>query len=160
MFLLILTNIHGQQFPNTVQKDSATVSPPATIEDIKWLEGHWKGDAFGGITEEIWSPPLGGSMIGSFRLVKDNKVNFYEFCTIREENNSLILRIKHFHPNLKGWEDKNITVDFPLVKVSSKRLYFDGFTIEHTGDNELNMFVIIEKNHNKEEVHFSYKRVD
>lgn len=157
--LFFYSNFCAQQFPNTVTMDNSTVSPPASIKDIKWLEGNWKGEAFGGIAEEIWSSPVNSSMMGMFRLVKADTVEFYELCTIIEKNNSLVLRIKHFHSDLKGWEDKNVTVDFPLVKISDKRVYFDGFTIERTNENELNMFVIVEHNQNKREVRFNYRRI-
>ncbi len=45
-------------------------SPEATLEDVSWIAGHWKGEAFGGIAEEIWSPPLGDSMMFVFKLAK------------------------------------------------------------------------------------------
>ncbi len=34
-------------------------SEPASIEDVAWLAGNWKGEGFGGIVEEAWAPPLG-----------------------------------------------------------------------------------------------------
>jgi len=54
------------------------------------LQGHWKGEAFGGITEEIWSPPLGDSMMFVFKLVDEGKVVFYEIGGIREVMTSLL----------------------------------------------------------------------
>ena len=149
-----------QQFQNTLSLEKGAKSPAASLQDIHWLAGHWQGEAFGGVTEEIWSPPMGGSMMCSFRLVKDNKVNFYELCTIIEENNSLLLRLKHFHPDLKGWEDKDVTVDFPLVKVSDNRMYFEGFTIEKVNDYEINIYVVIQSDGKENEVKFNYNRID
>ena len=92
---------------NTLPFDSLTGSPAATLEEVSWIAGHWSGEAFGGITEEVWTPPLGGSMMCAFKLVVDGKIKFYELCTISEENKSLLLKIKHFDSDLKGWEDKN-----------------------------------------------------
>ncbi|HKI77552.1 MAG TPA: DUF6265 family protein [Ignavibacteriaceae bacterium] len=149
-----------QKFENTFSKEEGKDTPKATLENIKWLTGHWKGEAFGGVTEEIWSPPAGGSMMCSFRLIVKDKVEFYELCTITEENNSLMLKIKHFHSDLKGWEDKNVTVDFPLVKVEPNKYYFDEFTIEKINDNEINMYVVIQAKGKENEVKFNYKRVD
>ena len=48
------------------------------LENIAWISGTWHGKAFGGITEEIWSEPSGGSMMASFKLINDGKVTFYE----------------------------------------------------------------------------------
>lgn len=160
LFIILSSSVYAQKFENTISKAKDSKSPPATLENVKWLAGHWRGEAFGGITEEIWSPPLGGSMMCAFRLIKDNKVDFYELCTIVEDNNTLLLRIKHFHPDLKGWEDKDVTVDFPLVKVTNDRLYFEDFTIEKVSPNEINMYVVIQSSGKESEVKFNYKRVD
>jgi len=46
-------------------------SPAATLKDVAWIAGHWQGEALGGITEEVWTAPLGKSMMGSFKLVVD-----------------------------------------------------------------------------------------
>lgn len=145
-------------FPNTMSLDSLAGSPRASLDDIAWIQGHWQGEAMGGIMEEIWSSPLGGSMMGAFRLIVDDEVRFYEFVTISEEDNSLMLRLKHFHSDLKGWEEKDETVDFPLVKITENKVYFDGFTIEKVSDNEMNVYVIIGSKDNRQEAKFRYKR--
>ena len=61
----------------------------AGLENIKWISGTWHGEAFGGITEEIWSEPSGGSMMATFKLVADGKVQFYEIEVIREIENRI-----------------------------------------------------------------------
>ena len=98
-------------------------------------------------------------MMCVFKLISDNKVNFYEIVTISEVNNTLILKLKHFHANLKGWEEKDETVDFRLVKVTENKVYFDGFTFERISDNEINMYVVIEDGGKQSEVKFNYKLV-
>ena len=75
-------------------------SPSATIAQVSWISGHWKGKAFGGVVEEIWSSPLDKSMMCVFRLNKDGDVSFYEIEIIREINNTLILELKHFSNEL------------------------------------------------------------
>ena len=149
-----------EEFPNTVFYDSIVGSPKATIEDVSWIAGHWQGQAFGGTVEEIWAPPLGGSMMGAFKLVADGQVQFYELETISEENETLILRLKHFAPDLKGWEEKDKTIDFKLVGLTKTRAFFDGFTIEKISEDELNMYVIIDYEGKKEEMKFAYRRVE
>lgn len=151
--------VYAQNFKNTVPFKSENGSPEATLDDIAWLEGHWKGEAFGGIIEEIWSPPAGGSMMCSFRLIIDGEVNFYEIVTITEENNSLMLRLKHFDNDLKGWEEKDETVEFPLVKVSPGKIYFDSFTFEKKSEDEITIYVVVENSEGRYEQTFPYKRV-
>ncbi len=134
-------------------------SPEATLEDVSWIAGHWKGEAFGGIAEEIWSPPMGGSMMFVFKLVSEGKVQFYEVGHIQQIGETLILQLKHFHGSLKGWEEKDVTVDFKLVKLEGNRVYFDGFTIEKISENEINMYVVVgEDDGSSEEYKFNYKK--
>ncbi|HYI92798.1 MAG TPA: DUF6265 family protein [Bryobacteraceae bacterium] len=134
-------------------------SPQATIQDVAWLEGHWQGTALGGTADEYWSSPMAGSMMGMFRLVKDDKVTFYELFRIAEENGSLVLRLKHFHPDMKGWEEKDATVTFPLLKISKDEVWFDGMTFKRTGPDSVDVIVLIgKKGAPPREVKFGYRR--
>lgn len=146
-------------FPNSKFLEEGQESPPAKLSDLEWLAGHWQGEAFGGITEELWSPPLGGSMMGSFKLVANNQVSFYELMSITEENNSLLMRIKHFDWELKGWEEKDETIDFKLVEATSDHFFFDGLSIQKISKDEIKIFVVIEHEGQKSEVEFPYKRI-
>lgn len=128
------------------------------LENIAWISGTWHGEAFGGKTEEIWSKPSGGSMMASFKLIADGKVQFYEIEIIREIENSLILQLKHFGNDLKGWETKDETVDFPLKYITEKKVVFEGMTFEKVSDNEMNVFVDIKENGKVETVKFNYKK--
>ncbi len=148
------------QFENTLSFTDTGTSPQADLSSVSWLAGHWRGEAFNGIVEELWSPPLGGSMMGSFKLVADGMLQFYELETIAEENGTLILRLKHFNSNLTGWEEKDKTVDFRLVKVEEGKVFFDGFTIERVGDSEMNMYVRIQNGEEIEEVKFNYRKLE
>ncbi|MFX0555748.1 DUF6265 family protein [Maribacter sp. CXY002] len=144
---------------NTISYVEGTASPKAKLAAIDWLTGHWKGEAFGGIAEEIWSPPLGGSMMFSFKLVINNKVNFYELGHIKEIDGTLLLQLKHFSSDLKGWEEKENTIDFKLVKIAGDIFYFDDFTIERISDKKIHMYVLIEHEDGaKEEAKFEYTR--
>lgn len=144
---------------NTISFAEGSISPKATLEEVAWIEGHWQGEAFGGITEEIWSPPLGDSMMFSFKLVADGKVQFYELGHIQQIDETLLLQLKHFHGNLRGWEEKDETVDFKLNKIEGNRIYFDDFTFEKINENEINLYVVVgNEDGTSEEVKFNYKR--
>lgn len=144
---------------NTKAFTESTEAPKATLANVSWIAGHWKGEAFGGITEEIWSPPLGDSMMFVFKIVAGGKVVFYEIGHIQEVQETLLLQLKHFHGDLKGWETKDETVDFKLVAMEGNRIYFDRFTIEKISATEINMYVVIGNDDGtSEEVKFNYKR--
>jgi hypothetical protein len=158
LFTLLVTFSVAAQ--NTVSLPEGVPSPKADLSQISWMAGHWKGEAFGGITEEIWSPPLGGSMMCVFKLVSEGAVKFYEICHIREIDETLLFELKHFHVDLKGWEEKDEVQRFKLVKIKGNRVYFDGFTFEKIDANEVNIYVVISHTDGStEEIKFNYKRV-
>lgn len=156
LFLFVCFASNGQ---NTLSFQEGDSSPKATLKEVSWMQGHWKGEAFGGIAEEIWSPPFGGSMMFSFKHVSDGKINFYEFGHIRQLEETLVFELKHFEGDLKGWEEKGDKVSSRLIKVEDNRLYFDGFTFEKVDENEINIYVVIEDKENSKEVKFNYKKV-
>ena len=154
--LVVFCSCNAQQ--NTLKFPENGNSPKANLNQVSWIQGHWLGEAFGGITEEIWSPPLGDSMMFSFKLVSDGKVVFYELGGIRQVDETLIFQLKHFGNDFKGWEEKDETIDAKLVKIEDDRVYFDQFTFEKVSDLEMNIYVVIEENGATEEVKFNYKK--
>ncbi|SHH41792.1 DUF6265 family protein [Winogradskyella jejuensis] len=128
------------------------------LENIAWISGTWHGEAFGGKTEEIWSEPSGGSMMATFKLTVDNKVQFYEIEIIREIENSLVLQLKHFNNDLKGWETKDETIDFPLKYITKNKVVFEGMSFEKVSDTEMNVYVEIKAEDKVETVKFNYKK--
>jgi hypothetical protein len=141
---------------NTLHYNDEKGSAKATLEDISWIAGNWKGEAFGGKFEENWSKPTGGSMMFNFKLVVDGKVSFYELGHIIEKDNTLLYQIKHFDPNLKGWEEKDKSEDFRFIKKEGDRMYFDNFTFEKVSANEVNVYAYFEES--KKEVVFNFKK--
>jgi len=120
------------------------VSPPATIEMLSWLVGHWTGEGFGGVATEVFAPPAGGQMMGMFsHLNGDGAPNFYEFYLIEETGETIILRLKHFSPDFVGWEEKDGFVEFPLVAIKENAVYFDGLTFAITGADQMQAAVSI-----------------
>jgi hypothetical protein len=145
--------------PNVLSLNPDVGSPHATIHDVAWIAGHWIGEAFGGMGEEIWSKPDGGAMMGMYRIVKDVEVGFYEFLTISEVDSSLVLRLKHFHADLKGWEEKDDMVTFPLVKIDDRHAFFDGITFKRVDGDRLQIFLAQRKKDGTiHELEFMYDR--
>ncbi len=128
---------------HTESIDSSYQSPAASIDQLAWIAGYWKGEAFGGLTEEIWSEPNAGSMMGSFKLSEGEQIIFYELCILRELDNTVLLQLKHFGDDLKGWEEKNETQDFRLVRIEKDKALFDGFSFEKISDEEMHLYVLI-----------------
>lgn len=128
---------------HTMQLDSLQESPPGSLADLSWIVGSWEGTAFGGIAEEVWAPASSNSMMGMFKLISEGGVYFYELMTIVEQEGTLMMRLKHCNNDLTGWEEKDETVDFPLVKVSENKVFFAGLTFERLNKNEIIVYVLV-----------------
>ena len=97
----------------SAQTDTESSKSAKLLEKIAWIAGDWHGEAMGGSFEEAWLPPSAGTMVGVFKFIKDGEVGFYELLTIvPTEDDSLVLRLKHFHGDLKGWEEKDKSIEF------------------------------------------------
>lgn len=128
---------------NTVKLAEGQIGEKTTINDIAWLAGNWNGTGLGGVSEEVWSKPNGGIMMGSYRLIIGGKPIFYEMMWMLELEGTLILRLKHFSPELVGWEEKDKTVDFKFVNKSGNRMNFSGLTFERVGDKGLYIYLAL-----------------
>lgn len=158
---LSITSAQGAESltEHTLKLAAGEKSPPATIEDMRWLAGHWVGEAFGGKTEELWAEPAAQSMSGMFRLVNKGKVVFYELMVVAEEQGSLVFRLKHFNADVTGWEEKNEVQAFPLVARADGAVHFHGMSFHPDGDR-LTVYLAIEhKDKPLEEAKFTYRRV-
>lgn len=149
------------QTPNTLTLAAGAAGPKATIADVAWLTGHWRGEGLGGTVDEIYSEPGGGAMVGHFRLVKDGKAVFYEIMTILEHEGSLEMRLKHVNADMTGWEEKNDFVSFRLAKIEPGAAYFSGMTFKRAGDDTLDVYLAIRNRatNTVREEKFVYKRV-
>ncbi|KQC30336.1 DUF6265 family protein [Flagellimonas eckloniae] len=154
LFFVFLLNCAWLSAQDTLQLQEGQYPPKGNLEQVSWITGHWQGEVFGGISEEIWSAPDGDSMMFVFRLVNEGKVTFYEIGHMREIDNTLLMQLKHFDGNLKGWESKDETVDFKLVKIEANKVYFEGITYELISENEMHVYVLVEG----KEVLFKYRK--
>ncbi len=110
----------------------------ATIEDASWLAGRWVGEGFGGQMEETW-PPVGGQMVGHFRYWREGQPQFYEFLMMDVVEGGVRMRVKHFNPDMVGWEEKDGWVTFEPGSVGPDALVFDGFEIRREGADRVVM---------------------
>jgi hypothetical protein len=163
LLLIVAVNSLGQTklTENTIRIDKGVKGEPAKVSDMYWMEGAWAGKAFGGDVRETWTKTDGGLMMGMYVLEKENKAVFYEFLIFQIVDGELFLRLKHFTPEMVGWETKDKTVDFRFVKKDGNRYYFRGLTFENAGRDSLNIYLALRGKDNsyREEV-FELKRKD
>ncbi len=144
---------------NTLKLEEGEAPPKATMAEVEWLAGSWLGSGLGGVSEEIWSKPQGGVMMGVYRLIVKDKPVFYEMMMLVEQEGTIVLRLKHFHPNFVGWEEKDKTVDFKFVSKNGNRINFSGLTFERVDDKNLRIYLALkQKDGSVREELFTMKR--
>jgi len=143
---------------HTLALDDPENAAAASIEDFAWLAGRWEGNGFGGIVEETWNPPLGGTMAGTFRLVQNDSPQFYEMLMLVPDGQSVSYRVKHFNPDFTGWEEKDKYVTFPLVAIAPDAIHFNGLTLKHEGDKCIHYLAMSQKDGTHREVKLEYTR--
>lgn len=64
----------------------AGASPAATVGDLGWLAGDWVSEPDGRWTEEAWTSPRGGVMLGVSRSGRGDSLREFEFLRIVAED--------------------------------------------------------------------------
>lgn len=143
LFVLIALLLPSPLLAENVRSLGDGTSPPATLDQIAWLEGQWQGTGLGGESHEAWLPPVNGQMAGIFHQSSNGELQFYEILQFVERDGSLVLRLKHFNRDLSGWEDNSAesAVEFPLVAIEGDTAYFSGLTYERDGEEGLNIYL-------------------
>ena len=100
------------------------VSAPPQLSDAAWLAGHWVSNQEKAVAEEIWTAPRGNSMLGTFRLVEGGRLKFAEVMTLLQEKDAVVLRIRHFSPELDPWE-KDGPNTWTATSLTAERLMFE-----------------------------------
>ncbi len=120
------------------------------LDQLSWLVGNWKGVEGATISEEQWTKPIMGNMLGMYRMFNEGKPVFYEIMLLIQDSTGVKMQLKHFWHPLKGWEEKNATgVIFNLLKIEGTSAYFDGITYELRGENDLVVYLAQTEAHGK-----------
>jgi hypothetical protein len=110
--------------------EAGQAAPAATIADAAWLIGTWSGEGISGAeAHESWLAPSGDTMVGLFvQETAEGGIMFSEHMYLMEQGGSLVVKLKHFNPDLTGWEDKDGMVTFRLIAAEPCALYFNALT--------------------------------
>jgi hypothetical protein len=69
------------------------------------------------------------------------------------------MKLKHFNPDLTGWEDKETFITFRLLKVGLNEVYFGGLTFRRSVDRLQIFLAIRDKEGKVREEEFRMERV-
>lgn len=75
--------------------------PAASLADLRFLTGTWRGEDGGKLLEESWAAILGMSAIGTFRVLEGSRPVFYEFAALEEREGTVLLELRHFGEGLE-----------------------------------------------------------
>jgi hypothetical protein len=103
----------------------------ATLADMKGLEGDWiaANGAAG------FSAPVAGEIVGHLLLATDTGPRVQELWILRPDAGSVLVRQKHYSPDLKDREDKDAWGSRKLVAHDPGHLYFENLTFVTKGDS-------------------------
>lgn len=101
-----------------------TPLPADSLEQLNWMSGAWIEDIASRRCEEIWSTVDAHTLMGMFRWISFDDVSFYEFMVIKVTPAGAELHVKHFHPTLVAWEEKDRFQAFILTDISENRAVF------------------------------------
>jgi hypothetical protein len=108
------------------QEGAARPPLASTLKDVAFMSGHWVGGEAGDLSEEVWTAPEGDSMLGMWRFVAKGKTRIYEILTLTAEGDQVVLSIRHFNPKLVAREEKERSVELPLVAKGPGEAVFEG----------------------------------
>ncbi len=151
---LVFTLLSVSDNSKSEQKLNPTHAP-FNIQDYSWLVGSWTGDGFGGISHETWAEPVNGTMMGMYRHINaKGELVFYEFLLLDETG----MRLKHFNPDLTGWEEKDDMTTFEMISFSKDKIEMKGLILEKKSDTEMVISLKMKRNGESHTEVFNMKR--
>lgn len=137
-----------------------------SVNELGWLAGHWTTEAWGGKGEEFWTAPAAGNIFCVWRFMKDDKLVFSEIISIEQDaERGPVLRLKHFNPGLKGWEEKNDSMTMFLESFKPGDVLFEkenksvALRYRKVSENELECVLSARKEGKSTDTVFKFKRV-
>ena len=87
------------------------------VAGLAFLEGRWVAPSPTGFTEERWSAPAGGTVMGQGRVVEGGRTLFFEHLLVRAGPGGC--------PELVAWPQGGAPVAFALVRLQGQEAVFE-----------------------------------
>ena len=92
-------------------------SPAATVDDLGWLAGQWTSETGERWTEESWTAPRGGVMLGHSRSGRGDSLREFEFLRVQAGADGV--------PAYIAQPDGRVPVAFALVRRDATSATFE-----------------------------------
>jgi hypothetical protein len=133
---------------------------PASIDDVRWLEGYWIGKMPEGPVEQYYLAPAADQMPSFVRSLNDKGIVFYEISTFVARGGTIFIRLRHFTPDQIGWEDRSGPIERPLLAIEGGNLFFDRISFIRTGpDNYTVYFLNMEGDQERDTLTIPFRRI-
>lgn len=110
---------------------SGVAAAPAALADFKGLIGDWVGP----LGAAGFSAPLGGQIVGHLVLLNDDKTpRIEELWVIRQQGAQVVVRQKHYTPDLMDREGTNQWAERRVVAIDPGHIYLENLTWVTGGD--------------------------
>jgi hypothetical protein len=128
LFFLALAGAASAQDIRTLAPGASPAA--AALQDMHGIVGDWVAkDAAAG-----FSAPAAGEIVGHLLLYTDAGPRVQEMWIIRPEGESVLVRQKHYAPDLSDREAKDVWGERRLVARDADHLYFENLTFVRKGD--------------------------
>ena len=104
---------------------SAQTTKTGTLNDIRFLDGRWKGTYNGGPIEASWTAPEGNNIAGFIRMIKDDKPALYELFAFEQTEKGPVAHVKHFKPGMIALEEKDVSDTYNFVEAKKNQALFE-----------------------------------
>lgn len=158
-FVIALLLMCGSQAIGSQQNSS--------LQALSFMQGVWVGKSkTSAFVEEYWSNPEGDSMIGHCRFQKNGITTFYELMAIVKSPKGIVLRMRHFNDQFKGWAESEESGDCYLRTCRNQQAVFDNkneknrviVTYKKVGPDTMHVEVESTQNGKTSKYPFEYKR--
>jgi hypothetical protein len=150
------------------QGSGAPAPAKASVDQLAWISGAWSGTLGDRTIEQHWMTPLGTSMVGMYRSIRDNKATLYEILAIEQDGEGVALRIKHFAPGagLVSQEAKDESANHALVALEPRKAVFAAATatgpvrVTFSSPDSSSLTIVVERHREGKPVatEFKYKK--
>ena len=112
---------------------STTPLKGASVKQLEFMTGAWKGKSDGDQIEEHWMSEVQNNRTGMFRWIKDGEVFVYEIMTLVERNDEVQLLLRHFGKDFECWEEKENPMIFIATIIRENKAIFMRSTRPESG---------------------------
>lgn len=128
------------------------------VDRLSWMSGRWRMETPRTVSEETWSAPGGGTLIGFGRTIAGDRTVFHEFLMIEEREGVLAYVAM---PRGQG------TGVFPMIEMSGSRVVFENpahdypqrITYERVSRDRMRAMIEGERNGESRRAEWDFTRV-